>query len=89
VFVAQHDPRQPVLSYKLGSYLLLGCAKPMSKHVAPVSQSDNVSSEGDFGQRTTGEGSESAMAVLRDRRDVDDLIAEAAERDTDSSEPAI
>jgi hypothetical protein len=81
------------LSYKLASSLLLGCAKfmskPMTKHVAPVSQSDNVSSEGDFGQRTTGEGSESAMAVLRDRRDVDDLIAEAAELNTDSSEPAI
>jgi hypothetical protein len=61
----------------------------MSKHLPPVSGSDEVSQEDDRGQRTMGEGSESAMAVLRDRHDVDHLSAQATELDADTTEPPV
>ena len=73
------DP-QWILSYKLSSRSHLGCAKLMTTHVPPVPQSDTVSHDVGARQRT-GEGSESVLAVLRDRRDVDQMIAQVAELD--------
>jgi hypothetical protein len=61
----------------------------MSKHLPSVSGSDEVSQEGNRGQRTTGEGSESAMAVLRERHDVDHLIGQVTELDADTTEPPV
>lgn len=55
----------------------------MTNHT--VSESEKVSQEADVPQRSTGEGAESAMAVLRDRHDVDHLIVQA-ELDTAQSE---
>ena len=49
----------------------------MKNLTPPVSDPDAVSQEADGGQRSTGEGAESAMTILRDRRDVDLLVARA------------
>jgi hypothetical protein len=57
----------------------------MTNHKPPVAGSKEIIEEADPGQRSTGEGAESAMAVLRDRREVDHLIA-PSELDSDCGE---
>lgn len=74
-----------MLSYILDSRPHVGSSEFMTQH-DPVSHSENVSQEADAGQHTTGEGSESALAVLRHRRDAHHLIAWATEMDADSTE---
>lgn len=65
------------LSYNLGSFSHLRCAQLMTDETPPGSGTEKVSQEADARHQSTGEGAESAMAVLRDRRDVDRLIVRA------------
>lgn len=55
----------------------------MTNPTPPVTDTEKVSQEAEAGSPTTGEGADSAMVVMRDRRDVD-LVARA-ELDTDSA----
>jgi hypothetical protein len=57
----------------------------MTNHTIPGSDSEKVSQDVDNGQQSTGEGAASAMAVLRDRQDIDHLIVQT-ESDTDRAE---